>query len=185
MRRTLCLAAALLAGGCATVPPALVEAPLAVRTAQAQFEISGRLSARRGEQAVHGRFSWQHTPGRDFWRFFSPLGQTVAELESDGALAELRAADGAVRRAPLAELLSQTLGADVPVAPLPRWVQAVIEDVAAIRELDPQGRPARLAEGGWEIAYRSYAADTPDARPRLVEFSRGEVSLKLVIEQWQ
>jgi len=35
------------------------------------------------------------------------------------------------------------------------------------------------------VLYRTYAAEDINASPRLVEVSRGDVSLKLLVEQWQ
>ncbi|MFV0662987.1 outer membrane lipoprotein LolB [Denitromonas sp.] len=187
IRALLVCAATLGVAGCATpltapLPPAqsMLQRPML-----ASFNVSGRLAAQRGEEAVHGRFAWQHAEGQDRWQFFSPLGQTVAELDASGGTAVLQLADGARHVAPLNELLARMLGADVPVAVLPRWVQAGVVDVDDVRERDPFGRPLRVVEQGWEVRYRGYAADGFDAPTRLVEVSRGDVSLKLLIDQWQ
>lgn len=179
--------AALMIAGCATITEPTLPTPASMlsRPVLASFNVTGRLAAQRGEEAVHGRFSWRHAAGQDHWQFFSPLGQMVAELESSGGVAVLQMADGGRHVAPLNELLARMLGADVPVALLPRWLQAGVTQVDDVRERDPVGRPQRVVEQGWEVRYRTYAGDNFNAAPRLVEVSRGDVSLTLLVEQWQ
>ncbi|MCZ4306910.1 outer membrane lipoprotein LolB [Zoogloeaceae bacterium G21618-S1] len=181
-----CVAASLIAG-CATIAEPVVPPPatMLARPVLVAFHVTGRLAAQRGEEAVHGRFSWRHAAGQDHWQFFSPLGQMVAELESSGGVAVLQMADGGRHVAPLDELLARMLGADVPVAILPRWLQAGVAHLDDVRERDLLGRPQRVVEQGWEVRYRTYAAEDFNALPRLVEVSRGDVSLKLLVEQWQ
>ncbi|MBT0959668.1 outer membrane lipoprotein LolB [Denitromonas iodatirespirans] len=187
MRRLLTLVSAVVLAGCATLPDVSLPPPQAMlaRPQLDAFHVTGRLAAQRGEAAVNGRFAWQHAKGQDRWQFFSPLGQTVAELDAADGMAVLQLADGERQVAPLDTLLARMLGADVPVAMLPRWLQAGVIALDDVRERDPQGRPQRIVEQGWEVRYRSYASDAFDAPPRLVEVSRGEVSLKLLVEQWQ
>lgn len=187
MRRWLMLASAAVLAGCATLPETGLPPPQAMLTRPQldAFHVTGRLAAQRGEAAVHGRFAWQHASGQDRWQFFSPLGQTVAELDAADGVAVLQLADGGREVAPLNTLLARMLGADVPVAVLPRWLQAGVVALEDVRERDPQGRPQRIVEQGWEVRYLSYAGEAFDAPPRLVEVSRGDVSLKLLVEQWQ
>ncbi len=187
IRLALAVVSASLIAGCATISDPVVPPPASMlaRPVLSAFNVTGRLAAQRGEEAVHGRFSWRHAEGQDHWQFFSPLGQMVAELESSGGVAVLQMADGGRHVAPLGELLSRMLGADVPVAILPRWLQAGVKEVDDVRERDLVGRPLRIVEQGWEVRYRTYAGESFDASPRLVEVSRGDVSLKLLVDQWQ
>jgi len=61
--RTPALAAcALFLGACATLP---APAPTMEPVADAAFDLSGRLSARRGAEGVAAHFTWEHAPGRD------------------------------------------------------------------------------------------------------------------------
>ena len=75
--RVVVVACALL-GACASVPPVAtipVEAP-----ADASFDVSGRLSAKRGSDAAVANFDWVHAPERDVIALATPMGTTLAEL---------------------------------------------------------------------------------------------------------
>ena len=185
MRRVTMLCAAAALSACATTPPPGAPVPLPFRSVQSHFEAGGRLAARNGEQAVHGKFTWQHAPERDRWDFFSPLGQVVARLNRDGRSATLVTADGSEIVEPIESLLARMLGMAVPVAALPRWIQAGVAASEDVREFDALGRPARIVDDGWQVRYLAYASPAPDARPSSLEVSRGEARLKLVIDSWQ
>ncbi len=184
MRRVVILCAAALLTACATTPPP-PSVPLVFRSVHSHFQVGGRLAAQNGEQALHGKFTWQHAPERDQWDFFSPLGQVVARLNRNGHVATLVTANGSEIAEPIASLLARMLGMAVPVDALPRWVQAGVAASEDVREFDNIGRPARIVDDGWQVRYLAYASPAPDARPRSIEVSRGEARLKLVIDTWQ
>ena len=171
--------------GCATAPPVLEPADsVVVRPVLTQFHVRGRLAARNGDEAVSGRFSWQHAPGFDRWDFFSPLGQRVARLNNENGSATLLLADGKAFSDALDPLLARMLGMSVPVEALPRWVQGGSVARETVRETDTLGRPVRLADRGWTIRYPAYADETPGALPRSIDASRGDARLRLIIDEW-
>lgn len=185
MRRCLPWLAALLLAACASAPAPLPITPVAFRQVDSHFSIAGRLSARSGDEAIHGKFDWQHAPGLDQWDFYSPLGQIVARVRREGDLAVLLTAEGEEIAEPFAQLMQRVLGMTVPVDALPRWVQAGVVANEVVRESDAMGRPLRLADDGWQIRYLAYADAAADSRPKTIEVSRGEAVLKLVVDRWQ
>jgi outer membrane lipoprotein LolB len=174
-----------LLAGCASAPAPLPTTTLAFRPVSTHFELSGRLAARNGEEALHGKFAWRHAPEQDQWDFFSPLGQVVARVSRDGADAALVTADGSRIDEPFDVLVARVLGMPVPVVALPRWVQAGVVAGEDVRELDALGRPLKLIDSGWQVRYLAYESERADARPSSIEVSRGEARLKLVIDAWQ
>jgi len=178
-------AAVLTLAGCASAPAPLQTTPVAFRQVDDHFRLAGRLSARAGDEAIHGKFEWQHAPGLDQWDFYSPLGQVVARVRRDGDTAVLMTADGEQIVEPFGHLMQRVLGMTVPVDALPRWVQAGVVADEVVRASDDKGRPLQIADDGWQIRYLAYADDAADARPRTLELSRGDAVLKLVLDQWQ
>jgi outer membrane lipoprotein LolB len=185
MRRFWWLCVLVVLGGCAGTPAPLQTSSLVFRPVVTHFEVAGRLSAQSGEEALNGKFVWQHSPDRDQWDFFSPFGQVVARLNRQGDDASLITANGQRFDEPFAQLVSRVLGMSVPVSGLSRWVQAGVAANEDVRELDAVGRPQKIIDSGWQVRYPSYASERPDARPRIVEVSRGDANLKLVIDSWQ
>ncbi len=97
-RRVREIAAALVAHRALLACAATPSRPPPVRDAavDAPFAIDGRLSVRRGTEALAANFTWRHAPPRDELVVSTPLGQTVAEISGDAATRryELRTADG-------------------------------------------------------------------------------------------
>jgi len=181
------IAIGILASACAHNAP--LPDPVARQTFDA-FSLSGRLSASDGMQSASGRLDWERRPGMDRWTVFSPLGQIVAQVDSGPDGAEVLFANGERRYAPQAAdlipiLLPGAAEAGLPPERLAAWVQAAPSVGAEVRTLDAQGRPARLIDKGWIIDYLDYRDKSPEALPRLVDISRGEFRLRLVVDRWE
>jgi len=182
----LALATWLLAG-CAVAPPGIPVPGPEIAYVDAPFTAVGRLSARRGPDAVAVHFAWTHRPPRDELSVTSPLGQTVAELAGDAAArrVEVRTADG--RRAEASDwatLTERALGFPLPVSGLAAWIRGAPHPNAAYtREADREGRVAVLRQDGWEVVY-----DYPDAAargPLRLRLTYPELEIRVVIDEWR
>ena len=154
------------------------------------FSLSGRLSASDGTQSATARLEWLRRHETDRWTLFSPLGQIVARIDAGPDGAELLLSNGERRTAPrtadlVPMLLPGAVDAGLPPERLAAWVQAAPPPDAEVRALDALGRPARLVDQGWIVEYLGYQSETPEAPPRLVDISRGEFRLRLVIDRWE
>jgi len=180
---TLALAAcALLVAACATLPP---PAPAAIEASDAAFDVSGRLSARRGTEGAAAHFAWEHAPGRDAIALATPMGTTLARLERDADGASIERADGTVERAPdAATLAGRALGFPLPVESLAWWIRAAPHPGSAHAiERDAAGRVLVLRQDGWSVAY---AYDDRASRPvRLLATTYPDLEVRLVIDAWR
>jgi outer membrane lipoprotein LolB len=176
------LAAALLAA-CAAAPIQSPRAELPI--ADAPFAIDGRLSVRRGTEALAGNFTWRHAPPRDDLIVSSPLGQTMAEISGDASTAryELRRADGQREVAQdWSALTDRALGVPLPVAGLAAWiVGAPRANAAHSLEPDAAGRTAVLRQDGWEIVY-AYA-DAEARLPMRLQLTQHDLEVRIVVLQ--
>ena len=188
LRAVACALAAALFAGCAAIEP-VAPAPAApvVPVADAAFAIDGRLSARRGPDAVAAGFSWRHDPARDALVVTSPLGQTLAELAGDTAEGRVRLvlADGRGDAArDWAVLTERALGFPLPVGALSSWVRGTPHGASAYTvEADRAGRAIVLRQDGWEVVYDYPAAD--DHRPSRLRLTDAETEVRIVIERWR
>ncbi|MCL1860143.1 MAG: outer membrane lipoprotein LolB [Proteobacteria bacterium] len=183
------LAVGVLASACALNPPAPAPEPVA-RQAFDAFSLSGRLSASDGKQSASGRLDWERRIGMDRWTVSSPLGQIVAQIDSSPDGAEVLLANGERRYAPQVAdlvpiLLPGAAEAGLPPERLAAWVQAAPPGDAEVRSLDARGRPARLIDRGWIIDYLGYRDESPEALPRIIDISRGEFRLRLLVDCWE
>lgn len=177
---------ALVAAGCAQLPgrPAPVEVPASV-TLPETFNVAGRLSVRRGDQGLSASFTWEHLPGSDRIDLTTPLGQTVARLESESGRVRLTAAEGRTDEAPTWEALTERgLGIPLPVSGLRYWIHAAPRPGAPFAaERSDSGRIDVLRQEGWEIVFRYREPDA--ARPASLRASFHDLDLRIAIDRWE
>ena len=172
--------------GCASVglPSSAVRLPPVRDT----FEVSGRLSARHGSDALAANFQWHHAGERDELELASPLGQTIALLSGDASSARLQAANGRVlTAASWSRLTQEGLGWPLPVDGLAFWIQGAARPGADFTvEADADGLASVLRQDGWTIVYQAYVR-TEDgvSRPARLTANYPEVDFRLAVDRWQ
>lgn len=186
--------AALLAG-CAALQPTAPAPPAAAQRAYAEnIELAGRLSVRyqgrEKPEALHGSFEWNQSPAQTRVALLSPLGQTIAVIESGADGARLLQANQPPRAAAdVNSLTAQTLGWPLPVAGLRDWLQGFGIDQAGRRFTAAPGKEEFTTRDGWLVRYGAWPEDGPP-RPKRIDLQRttaqaGEVAIRIVIDSWQ
>ena len=174
----------LVVAGCASVPTYAPPAEMAVATDE-PFAIEGRLSARRGNDAVAVAFTWTHTPPRDEFVVTTPLGGAVAEMSGDASThrIDVRTADGRADAASdWATLTERVVGFPVPVDGLAFWAQGVPRPEAPhAKEMNAAGRLSVLRQDGCEIVY-AYADDAA-RHPSRLRLTCHDLELRIVIDR--
>ena len=172
--------------GCATVGP----------PDTALVTYSGRFAAnvsRGGErEAVSGRFTLATYPGRSTLDLASPLGNTLARVESDidGATLTAPQADGTLAnwRGDSADALAQSvLGFELPVEGLADWIAGRAVPGRPSLRVPESGPAQRIEQDGWIIVVDERFADT--GAPRRLTFTHGahnsagtSLQLRLVLD---
>ena len=184
----LALAAALAA--CAPVPVrapgdavqlAAQAAHEAALRAEADWELEARLAVRAGGEGGSGRLAWRQRGEHYEIRLTAPVTGQGWQLAGGPGQARLEGLDDGVRVGDdPARLLAEATGWDIPLADLAWWVRGGRAPGPADLAFGPDGRPARLVQQGWTVEYREWAGD----RPRRVFASRGEASVRLVVDRW-
>ena len=186
--RAVAAAGAVLLCSCA---PALVERPdpaSALAAQAAAFELTGRLSARRGNDALSANFRWTHERQRDELDLSSPLGQTIARLSGDASGVRLQTPDGRVETAgDWAALTTRALGWPLPVEGLAFWIQGMPRDGApAAVERASDGMPAALRQDGWSVVYQAFERGSDGlSRPKRLTLDYAEVELRIAVDSWR
>lgn len=158
------------------------------------IQLSGRILARyyqdQQEKSISGSYEWQQTPQSISITLLSPLGQTIANIKQDANGASLQQSDHNIRYAQdLDSLLNDSLGWALPVAGLRDWLQGFTRDtqgnIVAVAAQDG----SEMQSNGWQIQFASWQAASP-VLPKRIDLHRsttqvGEVSLRIVIDQWE
>jgi outer membrane biogenesis lipoprotein LolB len=154
--------------GCTTAP--LLEPPALDRAPEA-FEVQGRISVRTPEGGDIARLRWTHRSADDEWVVTSPIGNQVGRIESGAWGARLTRADGAPEEAPSFAALAQRLfGAPLEPRALAAWLHGTL--------------PAEGA-GEWRVTVEESQRAGDVELARRITATRGEIVVKLVIEQYR
>lgn len=170
LQRLTGLLACLCLSACITLGPQSGPATRPPLESITEFTLTGRLSIRQEDKSYQVGIQWQHDAGHDSIFLTGPLGQGLAELESDAHGARLTTADQKTATAATADELARALlGFDLPLSALPAWVL---------------GRPQTIAE--WQVNVLRRESDTENALPALLELKKGEdLTVRLKIDEWQ
>lgn len=158
-----------------------------MREAIRDFAIDGRISVTRASDRVQASIVWQHFAGaRDEIDVFSPVGGQMAKLTSFPGGAQLDTAEQERVEAPTAEELSARIfGSPLPLNGMPNWVLGRTAGQPVSEKRDALGRFEYLAEAGWMIRYIEYESADAAALPRTMDFERGDLRVRLRVDEWR
>jgi outer membrane lipoprotein LolB len=131
---------------------------------EVEFDVVARLGMRYGDEAGSGTLSWRHSELRDEMLLTSPLGQGLAEIRRVGKSVSLVLADGRRFEGHSAEALTDAvLGFRMPIGGFADWILGRASPALppAKMELDAEGRPRSLHQGGWRVSYMLYGSEPP------------------------
>jgi outer membrane lipoprotein LolB len=164
------------------------------------IDIGGRLSVRYQqngkEEALHGNFTWTQIERTVTLTMLSPLGQTLAVIETTPGRSTLKQAGQVPRVAANVDALAaDALGWPLPVAGLREWLQGYAIDADGRRIIAaPSGPTAIATRDGWHIHYTSWQDGDPagpqHTHPKRIDLERstaqaGNVAIRIVIDNWQ
>ena len=178
----------LLMAACAVVP---VGGPIekAIRPDLTQvtgYAFSGRISVKQADQGHYGNIRWLKRGAENDITLLSPLGQIVAQIRSQPNAVTLTLDNKREYRAEDGESLTQqVLGYTVPVSGLPFWLLGyATPDSDAETTSRPDGLFDTIKQQGWRIQYQEYMTVDGVQLPRRVVLDRGNLEIRLVIDQW-
>ena len=155
----------------------------------AKFGLIGRVSVKDEKQGFSGGIHWHHTDTGDEILLLSPLGQAVAQIQRNTEGIRLTTSEQKVYyAADVGDLTKQVLGWHLPLMGLQYWVQSMNSPATiAAMDRDSDGRIVAIRQDDWEITYSSYFPPErlQTARPRVLVLNRGDLRIKLVIDQWK
>ena len=174
----------LLLTACAVTPPLKSTRSAAEFT---DWQLNGRIALNRGDQGWHASLLWQEQAGGYQLKLSGPLGQGGFQLAGDAHGVVLVDAEGHSSFARDGDaLLLQATGWHLPVVGMRYWVRGLpVPDIEAIPVYDESGHLSRLEQSGWVINYQKYQLVEGAAVPSKMQLARDDVSVRLVIKQWQ
>lgn len=182
--------------GCATPARRPLPADAAAIAAQAEREarldarrrwsLEGRVAMRNGQDGGSGQLDWKQDGSRFELALRAPVSGQGWRLSGGSGTALLEGLEGGPRRAEDADLLlAESVGWDVPLARLTRWVRGQRGSAQATLGFDADGLPLTQQDGAWRVEYQAWERSLDPPMPRRIEATSGERRLRLLVRSWR
>ncbi len=174
---------------CTTTPSYLIPIDVENVTQAQSWEMKGKLAVRTPDDNLSSNIYWLHTEEKDELRLTTPIGTTVLTLVSQQGETLLDVDGKRYQHHDAQQLLNEVTGWSIPVDALPLWITGQVSPVDELLTSDEQQRPKRLVtpkySPTWQVEFKSWQQQSGATIPRLLQLQRGELRLKLQINQWQ
>lgn len=191
IRRVAACGVLLLAGGCASLPPAGDAGSWPGRRAELQaiqtWTLDGRVAVATAAEGFSGGLAWRQDGAQAEIDLRGPLGGTALLIRLDGKSMTVTDSSGAsiAGEAAHAFVVSE-IGAPLPVAELRYWLVGVPAPGYPHQEtIGADGRLARLEQAGWQLRYSRYQAVGRLALPVRIDIESETARLRLVVSNWR
>ncbi len=187
------LAAALLLGGCATVPesvslPAIDswDTRTEVLNALDDWQFRGRIAVKAGDEGFNGKFNWSQQGDAFNATVGGPLGMGTVRIEGDGRAVVLTDKDGVETVLQDAEIeLRYRYGWTIPVGSLRYWALGIPDPaLPAVTDVDEEGRLVRLEQRNWIVEISRYREGGGQQMPRILTAKDPDTRVRMVIDRW-
>ena len=170
MLRRLAAMLAMAAAACATLPPEGVAPLPPLSSVPSSFVVTGRIAVRQDQRSDIAKLRWTREARSDVWIVSSPLGNVVARIESGPQGATLTRAGGEPEHAESFQALTERiLGVALSPDEVAGWLHGT----------KPQ------AAGGWSVTIDETQPAGNVTLARRVTAQRGDVVVKLVVDDYQ
>jgi outer membrane lipoprotein LolB len=183
-------AVALLAAGCATLPPAGGgDWPLRREALQSLdgWTLNGRVAVAAGGEGFSGGLRWRQDGARAEIDMRGPLGGTALAIRVDGDAITVTDSNGAtIDGEEASRVAAGFVGVPLPLPQLRYWLVGAPAPDSPYRETMGEGaRLEALEQAGWRVRYTRYAAAGARILPERLELTAGDVRLRLSVASWQ
>ncbi|HET7371551.1 MAG TPA: lipoprotein insertase outer membrane protein LolB [Gammaproteobacteria bacterium] len=191
----LAVALAALLAGCAGAPPKPIGKPnraawqqrLAKLQTLSDWRLSGRIAVVNGSHGSSGSLVWFENAPRFEMRLAGPFGIGGFRLYGTANGLFIDTGDETRYTSDPAHFLARQLGGPLPVNSLRYWALGMPDPGSPTRQItvDQDGLLRHLEQNGWSIDYDRFTTTQHGwTLPTRLEAHRGQVKLKLVVEDW-
>lgn len=159
------------------------------------FSFAGRVALSSERGGGSGRLEWRQAGGRFEVTLAAPVTRQSWRLVGDASGGRIEGIAGGPRSgSDVAALLREATGLEVPVGALAAWAAGLRADPGAFGParigFGPDGRLARVEQGGWTIDYLGWRETDPGDGggllqvPDRIDAQRGDARVRLAIDAW-
>ena len=190
--RLAAVAVAAVLAGCAAPKSALLpefddwNARQQVLVGLDEWEFSGRIAVKTATDGFNGKLRWAQDRDAFEATASGPLGAGAVRIEGDGRSVVLTDKDGLRTELEDAELeFRLRYGWTIPAQSLRYWALGVPDpSVAAVTEIDENGRLTGLRQRDWSVTFSRYAEGGGQMMPKVLTAENSDTRVRLVIDHW-
>ena len=188
------VAGALLLTACQTTPTRPSSVPTQgwdARRSELQqrdkFGLNGRVAVAAAGQGFNARLRWEQIGTQANLALDGPLGVGGVRVSSDGAQLSVQNSKGERLDSDAARNeLTTRLGFEPPLQSLRYWILGAPDPAHPAEEtLDADQRLISLRQYGWQVDYLKYVAVGNGWYPERLTLQRGDVRVKLIVDNWE
>jgi outer membrane lipoprotein LolB len=188
------LSTLMILNGCQLTPPADTTPTIAHSWEEQQhnlspliyWNIAGKLGIKTKDESHSTLINWQQQKDRYAIAITSPLGTSVAHIDSNGRTVTLTLSEDEIYKAnSLDDLLWNQLGWWLPADHLFYWIRGLpAPTVIDHQQLNEQHQLVQLKQSGWKIDYLDYMTADGFSLPKKIVLENPELKLTLFISEW-
>lgn len=185
----------LMLAGCASVPGTAPVGPpneaawqdrRAALMQLQDWDMQGRVGIVNGNDGGSGSMYWEQQGNTLQFDFHGPFGAGALDIHGDENALHVKSSrgDDFITTDPERDF-TRLLRVPLPVLSMRYWVIGLPSpDTPFEKQVDSRGHLMTLTQRGWQISYQTYASFAGHDLPTRVLIQRGEVRIKLAIEDW-
>jgi outer membrane lipoprotein LolB len=151
------------------------------------WNITGMLAIRNPKDNISASLHWQQTGKNYTLNLFGPMGTNAYKLTGNAHQISLQNPRGQMFYASTPEqLLAQQTGWNLPVSHLYYWIRGLpVPGMPAQKRMDVYHHITQLEQDGWQVQYLRYTARNHIDLPTKIFIRAKDLSVKLIISDWQ
>lgn len=151
------------------------------------WTIKGGMAVKEGRQGFSATLLWQQRgPNKYSIQLTGPLGSGKVKLTNRAGMATLADGNKHFKSNSPEALLRKHTGYTIPVDSLFYWVRGLPSaNASSSKKIDAYGHLSQLNQQGWTILYKRFTAFKGLDVPSKIFLIKGQIKVKLIINQWQ
>ena len=165
------------------------------------WNLQGKIGVQAPEKFLSVLLSWQQIDSHYSIQLFSPLGQTLADIEGTGinepsGAVTVRTHDHKTYQGHTPEaLIKQYAGLTVPISHLFYWIRGLpapnhqnfLQKLFSPTQFNynERGYLTELRQDGWQLHFLEYSSYGDIQLPRKLLIERGHLKMTLLLKSWQ
>ncbi len=151
------------------------------------WRLKGKLGITVPNDRINAFIDWQQNQDAFHIKLNGPFGQGLTKIDGDHQGLTLTSGDDTITGPDAESVMLNQLGWSVPVQHFSYWAKGIPSPLAAItaEEYDESGSLSVLVQDGWQLQLSRYEAVAGVQLPGKMIARAPELSLVLVIKDWQ